>query len=555
MKNSKSFRLTAFNTVLRGWYKELPRARIYQILFGIEYILQNELNDLKFFRVNIPKGDSEEIVKFLLENPGKAWPGKTRPLGVPTAPWRIVLHLWNGFLTLFLENELKRFNHAYMPSVGTSTALKEWVTKVLPSRFVYEFDIKGFFNNVKIGDIIQKLQERGMPFTYALKLNLLLNRVPANLDIDDAKKSKYDSSLFARGDWGFLSPPKTGYTVHRRASTGHIAKFGIIERIGPPSDQDMFTPPKWMDIKEDTKWAPFVDFDPFPGSGGEILSIVRNDSLDKGLPQGAAPSTILSLLALNSWYEKLKKMGIKLLMYADDGFMYSDREFNPIPPDGFEFAESKSKWVKKDYIPLVQNSKFLGVTYDFYTALLRGSTRSGSTLEFGPKQLDVLKFIKEQKGYGTLTEALARSGLWGLTLSKLYNGKWGDPEQKQKAQYLENSFWGSTFNIKLLSRDRGLQRVASTISCEWLEKAIARTKLPKGVSIKTLRKEEISWRNSQEIQINLKDLQEALYWDELWTEKRQQISEKNLLKPYFGFFDPDNKQHVRVLNESLKSAA
>lgn len=71
MRNSQSFRLSAFNTVLKGWYKELSKKRIYQILFGIEYILKNEITDLKFFRVNIPKGDPHEVIKFLQENPGK----------------------------------------------------------------------------------------------------------------------------------------------------------------------------------------------------------------------------------------------------------------------------------------------------------------------------------------------------------------------------------------------------------------------------------------------------------------------------------------------------
>jgi hypothetical protein len=63
--------------------------------------------------------------------------------------------------------------------------------------------------------------------------------------------------------------------------------------------------------------------------------------LDKGLPQGAAPSTTLSLLALVPWYRALNDKGIKLLMYADDGFLYSDEPFEPFPPDGLEFAEGK----------------------------------------------------------------------------------------------------------------------------------------------------------------------------------------------------------------------
>jgi hypothetical protein len=30
--------------------------------------------------------------------------------------------MWNGFLTIFLEEELKKFNHAYLPKRGTLTA-------------------------------------------------------------------------------------------------------------------------------------------------------------------------------------------------------------------------------------------------------------------------------------------------------------------------------------------------------------------------------------------------------------------------------------------------
>lgn len=62
-----------------------------------------------------------------------------------------------------------------------------------------------------------------------------------------------------------------------------------------------------------------------------------------GLPQGAAPSTTLSLLALAEWYESLCKQGIKLMMYADDGFLYKDEYFYPEAPPGFTFAEDKSR--------------------------------------------------------------------------------------------------------------------------------------------------------------------------------------------------------------------
>jgi len=73
----------------------------------------------------------------------------------------------------------------------------------------------------------------------------------------------------------------------------------------------------------------------------DTLVAHKGGSTDKGLPQGAAPSTTLSLLALVPWFQELERQGIKLLMYADDGFLYSDKPFEPFPPQGLEFAEEK----------------------------------------------------------------------------------------------------------------------------------------------------------------------------------------------------------------------
>jgi hypothetical protein len=63
----------------------------------------------------------------------------------------------------------------------------------------------------------------------------------------------------------------------------------------------------------------------------------------RGLPQGAAPSTILSILALADWYVEVKRRGMDLVMYADDGFLISDSPFHAEPPRGFDFALEKSR--------------------------------------------------------------------------------------------------------------------------------------------------------------------------------------------------------------------
>lgn len=87
----------------------------------------------------------------------------------------------------------------------------------------------------------------------------------------------------------------------------------------------------------------------------------------------------------------MKARDIDLIMYADDGFLVADFPFKPTPPKGFEFAEEKSRWVKEFGEWKVPSVTFLGLQYDSKTGLLKGNTRKGSTLEFGPNQLELLE--------------------------------------------------------------------------------------------------------------------------------------------------------------------
>jgi len=435
MTRSVAFRTSSINAVLGTWYKSLDFQRVVNVTYGVEKILKDNIHDLKYFRVFIPKGNPEEIAEFFAKNPGKPWPGKERPLGVPTAPWRVVLHMWNGFLTLFLEEEIKKYNHAYMPGVGTKTAIQQLITDTVKHKHVYEFDLKGFFNNVDIDSVIKKLLERGMPASTAAHLEKMLLSCPENVTIDPHV-------------WAFEGP-----------------LLSLIQKVEEEYDMGMdysyddllgYRKAAIVENKEGYQW----------GDNKHLFGM----NLKAGLPQGAAPSTILSLLALSDWYKELQEKGIKLLMYADDGILYSDEPFEIFPPKGFEFAWEKSGAVKwgdqepREYI------KFLGVIYNFHTHMLKGSTRNGSTLEFDSRQSNVLNLLKAFIPGGSLDEmgALVKSNIFGLALSKLYGGKFGRLQYDEKVIYNENSYWAKYHSLEKLKRDRSTQRIASTIACGWL---------------------------------------------------------------------------------------
>lgn len=92
--------------------------------------------------------------------------------------------MWNAFLAIMLEEELKSFNHAYLPKRGTLTAIQELITKVRHLPFIYEFDIKGFFDNVDIFSITNALKKRGMSARYRNILEKMLLSTPANIPME-----------------------------------------------------------------------------------------------------------------------------------------------------------------------------------------------------------------------------------------------------------------------------------------------------------------------------------------------------------------------------------
>lgn len=72
------------------------------------------------------------------------------------------------------------------------------MNKVLPAKYVYEFDIKGFFNNVSILQVISLLRERGVPLKQREWLLNMLHRIPENIAFEDPKNSAYDEQLATR---------------------------------------------------------------------------------------------------------------------------------------------------------------------------------------------------------------------------------------------------------------------------------------------------------------------------------------------------------------------
>jgi hypothetical protein len=148
MKHSVSFRVSAINKVFHNWYKLMPLSFVININQKADKIIRKGIDDLEFKRVYIPKDPNlfrEVKDKARYNELG----GKWRPLGVPKHAWRLVLHMWNNFLTMFLNEYLGDNQHAYRPRRGALTAWKDVFSKIDKYDYIYEIDLKQCFPSIQ----------------------------------------------------------------------------------------------------------------------------------------------------------------------------------------------------------------------------------------------------------------------------------------------------------------------------------------------------------------------------------------------------------------------
>lgn len=402
LRDSEAFRISAFNRVFPSWYRTMPLHRVYSLNKGIHRILTTWDDSLTYHRVYIAKDGKDQY----------------RPLGVPSDSWRVVMHMWNNFLTMAIRPELEKFNHGFMPGRGTTTAWKELIERVLDKKYIYEFDLKQFFSGVshiKVLETLQKLEVPDKGIDWLCAVNTTLVNLPKTELLDESlEKDSWYNTYEALRSWGDIMEEELNMT-------------NILEEMAKKEGHsDVYEMAKYF---HDVVWK--------GAEGGKL----------RGLPQGLNTSPILSISTLIDWYKELKNRNIELLMYADDGLMYSNEPFDPYFDPLVIKHEDKSGWVKLDGT-WQKELIYLGLKYNQTTDELEGNTRRGSRLKFGRLQKNIPEFLKEIVGVSSLKEGtslkyLANSSILSLVQSRLYSGSWDVIEGVEKDWEIHpESWWG-----------------------------------------------------------------------------------------------------------------
>lgn len=327
-------------------FNVMMHSKIYQIAQA--HKVDNRINMMKFHKSNKLINKVHRLVyeQSWDVNYIRRWIDKTpgdfaRPLGEPKKEWRIYTRMILTLLEIFYraKGTIQPWQHCGVSKRGLGTA---WIVayKVLTKwQHIYEFDIKGFFDQVNNQNVFEELG----PVSNAW-FNKMVN----------SKPKAYKAPTYMEVLKHFREKIKPLGPDHPLYKNHIIFKKFDISNMRPIEEQGALFRESWK------------------GLGQE----------NKGFPQGLNISPFASCLVLHKIMRGIKG----LIMYMDDGLIYAkERQLlearirlfkERLEQVGLTVAEEKSHYLD----PKDKRVKFLGVRYS--NGILYSDTRKGTRVEF-----------------------------------------------------------------------------------------------------------------------------------------------------------------------------
>jgi hypothetical protein len=349
-----------------------------------------------------------------ISDPGKS-EKYTRPLGVPTLEWRVYSRMKLDIIERWFKGKglLASWQHGGRSKVGTLSCYKEVLPKYLQYKNIYEFDIKGFFNNVSHEVITSLFKEY---FRSQGIIEGFLNSKPNKYVMPPKEEDPVHllGEIRHEYDKQVLVPQEKYYWKNRLKviveSFEHSARFGkdVTEWAGAlPSAGPRPLASFFEGLKRDRADYYAKRMERLGLYDTHTAGIRRISDRDaelgrdkwkglgqegKGVPQGLGTSPLLSTLTTDLILGKSMPKN-SITMYMDDGLLFSNKPIEAILNKlkeglgkiGLEIEPKKSEVIKQDGRWL-KSVKFLGLRYDGSTNEIMSDTRGGTRVKF-PERL------------------------------------------------------------------------------------------------------------------------------------------------------------------------
>jgi len=401
LKRSISFRLAAINFKWSGWYRIGKGSSVKNLAKVVKDLANTESTAMDSKRVWIPKGSEEHA----------------RPLGCPTIPWRIYLWMFYYLTDTWVSNNKGRapWQHGGFSRRGPNTFFDQLIGEgFYRKNYIYEFDLKGYFNNITHKSIKTALKATKIPMILSKHLYEILKARPTEYSC----KFPQEKYITDRNNFG-KATDQIYATQHRwdllkNEQMSDLELHNAINYPPAPRIRQIEIEIEYSDGTKETKFLTEPEDirelgETHPGQAHDWIHGLRN--YEVGTPQGVSWSPLLS--SVTSSYYFGNEHNKNLMMYMDDGIIAADteEELNEAIESfkfgakfmGVEIAPKKSGMVKYAGIWL-KDLKIIGFRIDRFLDWVFSSTRSGTEIPMPLPNYEQLREYHTRPERPTFTE-------------------------------------------------------------------------------------------------------------------------------------------------------